>query len=365
MRCRGPRLARATVRGLLLLGGAIATWGAYDTFADDAAQAAAEPQPSIVGDLLGGTGAVVDSLLAPPSAPPAPAATVAPRPARPEPVRQPAAKSTKPADARPPARVKPHPVVRVPRVDLSPATAPAGRTVDAAAGPGLTKVVDAVARVPRPVVDAATPVLREVTRNELLAPVDAVVRPVAEPILQTLDPVLAPVLEVTRPILGPPADPVDPLDPVDPVDPVIPPGDPVVPPGDPVVPPPGPPAAVPTTTVPGATANPVRAAVLDPTRAVSSPATPHRTAAERQFGGDRADVDAAADVDTGPVHVAGVGVLAAGSAGSATSSAAAGHGAAADISPRPWMPELTSGRCVPSRCDAYAQRSPQPGTRPA
>ncbi|MBM0225889.1 hypothetical protein [Micromonospora sp. ATA51] len=54
---------------MLLLGGVVAVWGAYDAVRHDTAYAVDEPGSGIVGDLLGGAGAMVDSVLSGPPAP--------------------------------------------------------------------------------------------------------------------------------------------------------------------------------------------------------------------------------------------------------------------------------------------------------
>ncbi|MBM0224353.1 MULTISPECIES: hypothetical protein [Micromonospora] len=334
---------------MLLLGGVIATWGACDTIMNDPAYAVDEPGPGIVGNLLGGAGAVVETVLPRPPAPPEETATVDPSPAGTDAVGEPTSVTPEPAGTLAQARATPDSAMRVPPVDLTAAMVPVRRTVGGPAGTGLTRVVEAVAPVTRPVVDAAAPVVRGITGTGLLEPVDAVVGPVADPILETLHPVLAPVLEVTRPILGQPADPA-------------------VPPGDPVEPQPGSGGPVPVATTPGATEHPVRVPAVTANRQEATQPPPYwNVAVQRCSGGEPAPA-AAADVSSRPGRVGGTGTggLTPISSGSVTSSAASGAGtAAADISPRPWMPELESQRCASSPCDTFAQRSPQPGTRPA
>lgn len=353
MRRRGRRLAQATLRGMLLLGGVIAAWGAHDAILDDPAYALDEPRPGIVGNLLGGAGAVVDGVLPGTPASPGRSATVDPSPAGTDAVRAPAPRTEGTAGTRAPARAEPDPAGRVAPVDLSPAVASVRRAVDRTAGPRVARTVEAVAPVTRPVVGAAVPVVEEIAGTGLLEPVDAVVRPVAEPIVETLAPVLAPVFEVTRPILGQPADPAVPA----------------VPPGDPVEPQPGPAGAAPVPPIPGATGRSVRVPAVTAPHPPAAEHTPYRNVTMERRGGGEAAEGAAADVSRGPGRGGGNGPddLTPVSSGSAMSSASssAGTATAADISPHPWLPELVSQRCVSSRCDTFAQRSPRPGTRPA
>ncbi|MFF0371968.1 hypothetical protein [Micromonospora sp. NPDC005087] len=346
MRRRGRRLAQATLRGMLLCGGVIATWGAYDAVMDDPAYAVDEPRRGMVGDLLDGAGAVVDTVVSRPPASPGGSATVDRGPAGTAVVREPAPATAGTAGIRASARAERDPGLRVPPGDLSAAVAPVRRVVDRAAGTGLA---EAVAPVTRPVVGAAATVVQETVGTGLLEPVDAVVRPVAEPVVETLAPVIAPVLGATPPILGQPADLV-------------------VLPGDPVEPQPAPSGAVPVTSTPDTTEHSVRAAAVTPAHPEAAPSAPcWNVTAERWCGGEPA-AGAAADVSRGFGRVGGTGSGGPTpiSSGSAASSASSGAGTAtvADISPHPRTLELVSQRCASSRCDTFAQRSPQPGTRP-
>ncbi|WBB67849.1 hypothetical protein [Micromonospora sp. WMMD812] len=229
--------------------------------------------------------------------------------------------------------------------------APSGPpTVDRAAGRGLADVVEAVAPVTRPVVDAA---VRAIAGTGLLPPVAAAVRPVVEPIVGSLSPVLTPVLGLTRPILDNPAPPV------------VSPGQPVTPTGEPV-PPPGP-EAVPVATTPGTAERvPPRAAIRTHRPAVSS-APDQTVAATQRVGAERA-ADAAARASRGS---AGGGTLSGGltpaTLGSAAGSASAGTATAvvADVSPHLWTPRLSPQGCAPPRCGVLTGRPLQPDTRPA
>jgi hypothetical protein len=346
MRRRGRRLAQATLRGMLLFGGVIAAWGAFDAALEGPAYAAEEPRQGIIANLLDDAGAVLDGVLSPPPASPGGSATVGRDSAGTDAVCEPAPATAGTAGTRAPVR-EPDPAVRVPSSELARVVAPVGRVVDQAAGAGVAEAVKAVAPVTRPVVDAAAPVVREIAGTGLLEPVEAVVRPVTEPVLEILGPVLAPVSEVTRPILGQPADPA-------------------VPPGEPVEPQPGPVGAVPVTTAPGTNGRTAPMPAVHPMWPQAAPSGPDRTVpVERWDGGGSA---AGAEVSRGPGRGGtGTGGLTPISSGSATASAAAGAAAAsvAEISPHPWTPQLVSQRCHSSRCDMFAGRSPQPGTRPA
>ncbi|PWR12258.1 hypothetical protein DKT69_24505 [Micromonospora sicca] len=329
---------------MLLLGGVVAVWGAYDAVRHDTAYAVDEPGSGIVGDLLGGAGAMVDSVLSGPPAPVSGRATVDHSRARTGATREPGPVTAGRAVTREPASES-DPAVRVPPADLSAAVAPVRRLVGRSTGAGSAGAVEVVAPVTRPVVAAAAPVVQAVAGTGILEPVDAVLRPVTEPIVRTLHPVLAPVLGLTGPILGQPA----------------------VPPGDPADPRPQPAGAVPTTT-PGDTGHAIRMPAVIPTDPAAAPAIPSRdVTVPCRSGGERAA--GAADVGRGPGRAEGRGTggLTTLSSGSATGSAAAAAGTptAADTSPHPWTPELASRRCASSRCDMSAQRSPQPGTRPA
>ncbi|WP_091345084.1 hypothetical protein [Micromonospora rhizosphaerae] len=329
---------------MLLFGGVIATWCAYDAIMDDPAYAVGEPGPGIVGDLLDGAGAAVDGVLSRPHVSSVGSATVDRGPAGTDAVREPAPVTAGTAGTRAPARAEPDPAVLVPPHDLPAAAAPVRRVVDRSAGTAAG-AVEAVAPVARPVAGAAAPVVQEIVGTGLLEPVGAVVRPVADPVVETLAPVLAPVLGVTRPILGQP--------------------DLMLPPGGPVAAQPGPAGAVPVTITPPE--HPVRAPVVTPAHPEAGPAPPYWIGTAARCSGGEPAAGAAADVSREPVGGTGTGGLTPISSGGATSSASAGAGAAtaADISPHPWTPELASKRCAPSRCDTFAQRSPQPGTRPA
>ncbi|MFG3706135.1 hypothetical protein ACGF7U_15590 [Micromonospora sp. NPDC047670] len=339
---------------MLLVGGAIGAWSAHEAILGDAAHAVDEPRPGIVGALLGDTGAVADDVLAPAS-PPGPTADGGP--AGLDVLREPLLLARGNAGVARPLRGERDPAVRVPRGGLPAAVAPVRRVVDRVAGAGVAEagkaaepvtrpVVGAVAPVTRPVVGAVVPAVRGIAGTGPLDTVDAVVRPVASPIVDTL----APVLGVTGPILGPPADPV-------------------VPPGEPVDPRPGPGEAVPVTTTPvtataGATGRPVRASAAAPSHPQAAPPAPRRDVAAGRWSGGEPAAGAPADATRDHVGGTGAGELMPGPSGSATISASSGA-PAADLSPRPWTPELASGRCASSRCGTFAERSPQPDTTPA
>ncbi|MFE9691882.1 hypothetical protein [Micromonospora sp. NPDC005806] len=330
---------------MLLLGGLIATWVAYDAVMDDPAYAVGEPRPGMAGDLFDRARAVVGNVLSSPSASPGGSATVDRSPAGTDAVREPAPVTAGTAATRAPARAEPDPAVRVPPAGLSAAVAPVRRVVDRSAGTGVAGAVEAVAPVTRPLVGVAAPV-QEIVGTGLRKPVDAVVRRVADPVVETLAPVLAPVLGVTRPIVRQPAL--------------------VVLPGDLVEPNPSPARAVPVITTPGTIEHPVRAPAATPAHPEAAPYW--NVTAGCRSGGEPA-ASAAVDVSRDPGRVGGTGAggLTPISSGSASRSAASGAGTAtaADISPHPWTPELVSQRCASSWCEKFAQRSPQPGTRPA
>jgi len=322
MRRRDWRLAQATMRGMLLLGGVIVTWGAFDAAMDEPAYAVDEPRPGIVGNLLNSAAAVLDTALPSPSAAPTLPATVDHEPAGTDAVCEPACRNEATASTPAPSR-EPDPAVRVPTGELSRAVAP----------------------VTRPVVGVTASAVREIAGTGQLDAVDAVVRPVVE----VLAPVLAPVLGVTQPILGLPTAPA-------------------VPPGDPVEQQPVPADPVPVTTTPGNIGHPALVPAATRTRPQAGPPAPARHVPVQAWSGGGSAAGAPAEVSRGPAYGAtGTSGLTPIASGSATASTSAGAGAATagDISARPWTPQLLSQSCTSSRCGTFADRSPQPGTRPA
>ncbi|WP_146604022.1 hypothetical protein [Micromonospora deserti] len=203
---RHDRLARATLRGIFLIGGVLGAWGVYDAIAGDGAHAAAAPRACLVDELLDGIGTLLGSSL---SCTPRPASgpVVGDGPSRLDKTAQTTPAPKPRDDARSPARTEPGPVVRVlgPRPTTVPT--PARRVAGTSAAADVGDVVAAIRPVTREVVDLASPVPAVSAEAELLEPVGAVVRPAAQPVAVVLAPVLDPVLDLARPILGPPAAP--------------------------------------------------------------------------------------------------------------------------------------------------------------
>lgn len=340
MRRHAGRFAHATVRGMLLLGGLVAAWGAYEAIMDVPAYAVDKPRPSLVGSLLDDADALVDGVLSPP-----PAGPVTVDRAMDEAEARCASASASPATTGTPAAARAEAVsaVRVPPSDRSPAATPLPRVTDRAADTGLARAVGTVVPVTRPVLDAATPAVQGIAGAGTLEPVGAVVRPVAEPIVEALSPIQAPVLEVTRPIIGQPADPV------------VPPSEPQS--GSVEAP----------RTIPG-TGHSARASTVGPTHPHAAPPELHGSASmERWSGGEPEGAPADASRGQGRTGGTPAGGLTPAASGSANSSSSSGAGTptAADVSPHTWMPDLVAQRCASSRWAAFTERSPQPDTRPA
>ena len=335
MRCRGRRLAQTTVRAMLVLGGVIVSWGAYEAITHEPAQAAESPRPGILDTLLDDTGAVVDGVLSAPPASPARSTTIDPSPDETGAVREPAPAPPEAAAAWIPRRAERDPAVRTPPADLATRVP---RAVDRRAGTGWAGVVEAIGPVTRPTVDAAA---QRISKTKLRKPVNAALRPVAEPIVEKLPPVRG----LTRPILGDPANPV-------------------VPPAGSVEPP-GPAPAVAVTITPGPVAQFLGACATQTHPQAVSPLARHTVpgSGAKPAGG------VAADPDRGPTGVPGSpsGGHTPAPSGNAISSVSSGAGTAmaAETWPHSWTPDLVSQRCPSFRCGAFTGRSPQPDTRPA
>ncbi|WP_205801868.1 hypothetical protein [Micromonospora thermarum] len=210
---------------------------------------------------------------------------------------------------------------------------------------GVDAIVEVAGSVVRRVVGIASPAVAEVSRTGLPEPVAAVVRPVADPIVDVLPPVLtpvlAPVLDVAQPILGPPAAPS-------------------TPPADPVEIAPTPVGGASAVGTPGAltrSAAPLFAvAPGDPSPAPASTTAPHR---KPWADAGRALVPPG-DPRNPPGSAPGAPASTAGSG-----SAAVGTGDPADATVRSWAPDLKRSGHHVRGCDTLAGRSPQPDTRPA
>ncbi|PZG01733.1 hypothetical protein C1I99_05645 [Micromonospora deserti] len=320
---------------MLLFGGVIATWSAYDAITDEPAYAADEPHPGIVGNLLGGAEAAAEGVLSLPPATRGGSATLDRRPTGLDVVREPASVTAGTAGARVLACAERDPAVQVQRGDLPAVVAPVRRGAERAAGADGSTAVEADPPVTRPVAGATAPLVQGIAGTELLDSVDSVVGPVAQPIVETLAPVLAPLTGVTRPILGQPASALDP-------------------PCDPVEPQPE---------------HCLRMHAVAPTHPIAvPPGRCWKVAVERCRGGESA-TGAAADASRGAGRIGGTGTggLTPTSPGSATSSASSGAGTAAavEVSGHPWTPDLVSEPCASSACETFRRRSPQPDTRPA
>jgi hypothetical protein len=330
--CRG-RLARWTLRGVLLVGGVFGFWGLREAVVDDPAQAVEPARSCIVGDLLNADGAASGgSLLCAPH-PPSRSADEDKR-ARIDLV-------VVRVDQR---RASVELSVRVPTGEwASSRRVPARHAVGASRAPGVDAVVETAASVARPVVSVPSPVVEEIPETGLLEPVGTVVRPVVEPIVEVLPSTLAPVLGLVQPIIGPPAAPSTP--PADAVDV----------------------APAPADGTAGVGTSAAIARPVPPSLGVSpqdpSPARASDTAGQQKRSAkavERTHVPWPGDPVRSPRSAPGAPASTAGSG-----SAAVVAGIPADGSLPSWAPDLERVGCYVSGCDKLAGRSPQPDTRPA
>jgi hypothetical protein len=338
MRRRG-RLARTTLRGMLMIAGVLGAWSAYDAIADEAAYAAEAPCPRILGELLDAAATSLGSSLSCTPASPA-GSTVDGVPVRVDGVGSPAAGRSKADRIRPPAGRQPPVSSRAPTGERSATErAPVRQVVDATAAAGM-KVVEAAEPVTRRVVGVESPVLQAPAGAGLLAPVGAVVRPVVQPIVAAL----VPVLDLTHPVIGGPTAPQ-------------------VPAGDPVDVPPAPAEAPPGVTTPAAipaTARPTPWAPIHPERPPSAP-----TGKLAAGGGPASDAAVVSHLlwPAQPAHPPGLTpTTPASTAGNG--SAGGWTGNAADTSLRSWTPGPPPQGCCAAQSDELADEPRQPDTRP-
>ncbi|MGS2618588.1 hypothetical protein ACVCAH_29265 [Micromonospora sp. LZ34] len=358
---RQGRLARTVLRGLLLVGGALGGWGAYDALSADAAHAAA--RPCLLGELLDGVGELLGTPV--PCSPPAddarndaPDAGAAHRPGTPRPPARtgpdaPAATGERPAkpaapvrrgtptpawDAAPAVEPAAEPATPVTRrggdaarpVERKPATAGPLEPVGTAVRPLTRPVAASLARVlgpTKPVVAALTPVVAALT-----------------PVLDLAEPVVAaltPVLNVVQPIVGGPAAPrTPPESAADVRSPAS--------------------ARVPTATAPTTNA---RATPAPPVGDAWSSAPTWRPSG----GGEAADGAAGAShrPPAGDASHTYQGTPV--GCGSSVGNGASGGwtGTADGALPWAWHPDLAAPGGYPPRCDGFSHRSGRPDTRPA
>ncbi|WP_146228010.1 hypothetical protein [Micromonospora sp. S4605] len=416
MRRRG-RLARTMLRGLLLVGGALGAWGAYDAVADEPAYAAGSSGPCLPGELIDGVRTILGSPLS--CAPTAgPNGGEAAEPAAREPAAEPGAgKGTRhsgtdqapawigrgappteqraggmpSADAPAPAgRGAATPARDASRADSStapgqspdpvrpgkgtPTTVGPGGPASALRPPARPDAAPPAPGPPEPAPDPLAPALRPT--KPILETLDPALRP-AKPNLETLDPVLGPTTPIGQ-ALGLAEPVVETLEPVlGLVEPVV---DALAPVLDVAQPSPGgptgprtPPASVGGVRSPATTPPPVTAA--PPGTAHATPAAPVDPRGRwsgstfRPSGGDRSAAGDAEAIrhrppagDPGHAHhgtPAGCGSTAGHSAAGCWSGITEGALSWA------WHPELWPLGGQPARSDKLTHRASRPDTRPA
>jgi hypothetical protein len=320
MQRRGRRVTEATLRGVLLIGAVAGAWAVCNAIEADVAYANDKPCPSVIGELLGTAGVVVDTVLPPSlSSSDQQTTTWKMEPARSDDARS--AEAEKATVAEPGQRAsQPRPTRTAPSVRATESWT-LSTSVRGAVGESTGGVVTPVAKL-----------------------VEPVTRPVVDAVHLTLDPVLV----AARPMVGPLVDAV-------------------LPAVEPVAIEPGPDLEVRGAIPLDAGPRPVPTSGQAPAPAGVHQASDLGGPGRWRAGGDRPG-DAAVGEHAGAGGPAPIG---AGSSvprprGSTTSvdASGAGAGVVADIAARSWAPEPGTGASHSPLRGKLAGRWPVPGVRP-